>query len=177
MRFTGGPFRQGYREIPLAEPTLTILRCDEAKSVAWNAADGTQWSMIYLRWLPGRASMQLARSHGPELCLAAAGAVLRHDLGVKPMRIAGLDLPMHSYVFTVNGTPLYVFYCLWQDRPPDDGPQSTQQEMTMRTRLRDAIKGRRNTGQQVIEVATAGFRSASEAEAATTRMLENSIRQ
>jgi hypothetical protein len=133
--------------------------------------------MFFLRWLPGRASMQLARSHGPEVCLAANGAVLRRDLGVKPMRVGGLDLPMHGYIFNVGETPLYVFFCLWQDLPPDDGPQSTRQDMTMQTRLRDVMKGRRNTGQQVIEVAVAGLRGPEEAEAATAQLLQGIIRQ
>ena len=103
--------------------------------------------------------------------------MLRTDLGVETMRVAGFDLPMHSYVFAVRDTPLYVFYCLWQDLPPDDGPQSTLQYMTMRTRLRDVFSGRRNTGQQVLEVALAGVAGPAEAEAATVRALEGLIRR
>jgi exosortase len=165
----------GFRELPLTEPVRAMLRYDEARSAVWNGADGTQWSMIFLRWKPGRASSQLARSHGPEVCLAANGAVLHTDLGVKTMRVAGLDLPMHGYIFAVRNTPLFVFYCLWEDQAAHDGPKSTRESMTSQRKLRGVLDGRRNTGQQVIEVAVAGPRGAAEAEAATAQMLEGLI--
>ena len=166
-----------FRDIPLSDEVRAMLRYDEGKSAAWKDVQGRQWSMIFLRWLPGRSSMQLARAHGPELCLAAAGLVLRDDLGVKNMRVAGLDLPMHSYVFTVGNTPLYVFFCLWQDLPLEDGPESTRQAMTMQSRLRDALRGRRNTGQQQLEIALAGAANPAEAEAAALRTIEGLITQ
>ena len=165
----------GFREIPLTEGVRAMLRYDEGKSAVWNPADGTQMAMIFLRWKPGRASMQLARSHGPDVCLAANGAVLHTDLGVKTMRVAGFDLPMHSYIFAVRDAPLYVFYCLWEDQAVSDGPKSTPQEMTSSRRLRGVFEGRRNTGQQVVEVALAGLRGVDEAEAATARLLEGVI--
>ncbi|MGB8168554.1 MAG: exosortase/archaeosortase family protein [Chthoniobacteraceae bacterium] len=165
----------GFRDLPLGEAVRAMLRYDQGKSVVWNGADGIQWSMIFLRWMPGRASAQLARSHGPEVCLAANGAVLHTDLGVKTMRVANLDLPMHGYIFNVRGAPLFVYYCLWEDQVADDGPKSTRESMTSSGRLRGVLKGRRNTGQQVIEVAVAGMRDPAEAEAATTRMLEEAI--
>jgi exosortase len=165
----------GYRDLPFSESVRAMLRYDEGKSAAWNGPDSTQWSMIFLRWMPGRASSQLARSHGPEVCLAANGAVLQTDLGVKTMRVAGFDLPMHSYIFTVRGTPLFVYFCLWEDQAAHDGPKSTRESMTRSRKLRGVLEGRRNTGQQVIEVAVAGMRRADEAEAATARFLESAI--
>ncbi len=165
----------GFRDLPLSEGVRAMLRCDEGRSAVWNGSNGLQVAMIYLRWKPGRASMHLARSHGPEVCLAANGAVLQTDLGVKTMTVAGFDLPMHSYIFSVRGTPLYVFYCLWEDQDAHDGPKSTRQEMTSTSRFRGALEGRRNTGQQVIEVALAGVRGPTEAEAETARLLEGVI--
>ncbi len=179
--FTGWSVRwperePGFREIPLSEGVRAMLRYDEGRSAVWNGAGGTQLAMIYLRWKPGRASMQLARSHGPEVCLAANGAVLHTDLGVKTMRIAGFDLPMHSYIFAVRETPLYVFYCLWEDQAAHDGPKSTRESMTSSKKLRAVLDGRRNTGQQVLEVALAGVRGPADAEATTVRLLEELIR-
>lgn len=165
----------GFREIPLGESVRAMLRYDEGRSAAWKDADGLHWQMFFLRWMPGRASSYLARSHGPEICLAASGAVLRSDLGVKTMRIAGVDLPMHSYIFTIRGNPLYVFYCLWEDHDAHGGQQGTRVDLTSSRRLRSVFEGRRNTGQQVIEVALVGVRGPAEAEAALTRMLENTI--
>jgi exosortase len=165
----------GFRDLPLGEAVRAMLRYDEGKSAVWNGPNGTQWSMNFIRWLPGRASSQLARSHGPEVCLAANGAVLKTDLGVKTMRVAGFDLPMHGYIFAVGNTPLFVFYCLWEDQAAHDGPKSTRQNLTSSSRLRGVLEGRRNTGQQVIEVAVAGVRTADAAEAATAGLLERTI--
>ncbi len=165
----------GYRDVPLGEAVIAMLRCDEGKSAAWNGPDGTHWFMIFLRWMPGRASSALARSHGPEVCLAANGAVLRTDLGVKPMRVGNLDLPMRGYIFDVRGTLLYVYYCLWEDQDAHDGPKSTRESMSSSLRLQGVLKGRRNTGQQVIEVAVAGMSGPAEAEAAVAEMLAGAI--
>lgn len=169
--------RKDFRDIPLGEATRSMLRFDEGRSVAWVEPNGFQCFVNFLRWAPGRASKQLARSHGPEVCLPASGLVLRADYGVKPVRAAGLDLPMHSYLFTVrNGTPLFVFYCLWEDHAAADGPQSTRADMTMETRMRDVLNGRRNNGQQVIELAVFGPRSPEEASTTVARLLDSLIK-
>jgi len=167
--------KQGYRDIPLSEATRAMLRYDEGRSVAWVEPNGHHLFMNFIRWAPGRASKQLARSHGPEVCLAATGAVLHTDYGVSPMRVAGLDLPMHTYLFNVRGARLFVAYCLWEDHTAADGPQSTRMEMTMQTRLRDVLYGRRNNGQQVIQVAVFGPRSPEEANTAIAALLDSTI--
>jgi len=160
-----------FRDIPLGEATRAMLRFDEGRSVAWSEPNGYHWSLIFLRWAPGRASKQLARSHGPEVCLAASGAVLRTDYGVNAIPAAGVALPMHSYLFTVRNTPLFVSYCLWEDFAADDGEKSTRADMTMETRMRDVLNGRRNNGQQMLEVAVFGPRTPAEADAAIAKML------
>ncbi len=166
----------GFREVPLSENVRAVLRYNEGRSAAWPGSDGNQWSMFFLRWNPGRASAQLARSHGPEVCLAANGAVLREDFGLRPMTIRGLELPLHAYLFTAGETSMYVFYCLWEDRTLTDAPASTRQRMTSGGRLKDVWSGNRNRGQQVIELAVSGPNSVGEAESATARMLEAVLR-
>ena len=166
----------GFRELPLPESTRAILRSNEARSATWADADGRQWSLVFLRWLPGRASAQLARSHGPEICLPANGAVLRADLGLRHLPVAKIDLVTHAYIFSIREREMYVFYCLWEDQPSDDAPQSTRVRLTAAGRLEAVWKGRRNLGQQVLEVAVAGAKDAGEAEAETLRLLRGVIR-
>ena len=168
--------KPGFRELTFPESTRAILRYNEGRSATWPEADGTQWSLVFLRWLPGRASTQLARSHGPELCLPASGAVLLSDLGLKRVPVAKIVLTTHAYVFGIRDRPFYVFYCLWEEGPSDDAPQSTVIDMTAASRLAAVWKGRRNLGQQVLEVAVAGPRDAAEAEAEVARMLAGVIR-
>ena len=97
------------------------------------------------------------------------------DLGVKPMRVQGIALPMHSYVFRTREGTMYVFYCLWELGPPDDSAPSTAQDLTVGRRLNAVRAGRRNEGQQVIEVAVSNVPGPAEAEAAVARFLEKSI--
>ena len=165
-----------FRDMEIPEIARTILHYDEGRSATWVDANGSQWSMVFLRWHPGRASVQLARSHGPEICLPASGMTLREDLGVSPLQVLGLDLPTHSYVFTARGHPVHVFYCLWEDRSDDDGPASTRRRMTSTGRLNGLWTGQRNQGQQVLEVAVAGPEDHEEARSATLRLLNGVIR-
>lgn len=167
--------RAQFREMQIPEIARTILRYDEGRSAAWMDADGSHWSMVFLRWHPGRASVQLARSHGPEICLPASGMTMRSDLGVSSLQVLGLDLPTHSYVFTMRGHPVHVFYCLWEDRPDDEGPASTRRRMTSTSRLQGVWTGRRNMGQQVLEVAVSGPEDDEEARAAAVRLLGETI--
>ena len=166
----------GFRELSFSESTRAILRYNEARSATWADAAGRQWSLVFLRWFPGRASAQLARSHGPEICLPASGAVLRSDLGLRRLQVAKMDLVTHAYIFGIREREMYVFYCLWEDQPADDAPQSTRVRMTVASRLEAVWKGRRNLGQQVLEVAVAGPKDAAEAEAEVVRLLGGVIR-
>lgn len=168
--------KPGFRELTFPESTRAILRYNEGRSATWPDAAGRQWSVVFLRWEPGRASAQLARSHGPEICLPASGSVLLADLGLRRVQAAHLELMTHAYIFGIRDRPFYVFYCLWEDGPADEAPQSTRVRMTTASRLAAVWKGRRNLGQQVLEVAVAGPRDAAEAEAEVTRMLAGVIR-
>ena len=167
----------GFRELSFSESTRAILRYNEARSATWADAAGRQWSLVFLRWFPGRASAQLARSHGPEICLPASGAVLLSDLGLRRLQISKIDLVTHAYIFGIRERQMYVFYCLWEDQPPDGAPPSTRVRMTTATRLEAVWQGRRNLGQQVLEVAVAGPKDADEAEAEIVRLLGGVIRK
>ena len=100
---------------------------------------------------------------------------MNSDLGVKPMRIQGIELPMHAYIFRTRDRVLYVFYCLWEQGNPDESPASTAQDLTVTKRLEAVRAGRRNAGQQVIEVVVSNVAGPAEAEAAVTKFLEKSI--
>ncbi|MEQ1850135.1 MAG: exosortase/archaeosortase family protein [Chthoniobacteraceae bacterium] len=167
--------RPRFKNVPLTDVTRSILLYSEGRSAAWTDPDGTNWAMIFLRWAPGRTSVQLARAHGPEVCLPATGAKMHADLGVKTMRIRGVELPMRSYIFRAKDHEFYVFYCLWEQGPLDGDRPSTVEELTVARRLAAVRAGRRNEGQQVIEVAVSNVRGPEAAEAAVRRLLENTI--
>jgi len=167
--------RPGYRDIEFSEITRTLLRYTNARSGAWIDPDGSQWMMFFIRWDPGRTSAQLARSHGPEICLAAGGWVMKEDLGLRQMRINGVDLPVHAYTFRVGDRLQHVFYCLWEQRPDAGAAQSTAEDLTVGSRLDSVRRGLRNAGQQAIEIAVGNVPGPAEAEAAVKRFLEQAI--
>ena len=167
--------QKGFRDVAFSDVTRNILRYTDARSAVWTDADGLRWAMVLLRWAPGRTSVQLARSHGPEVCLPSSGAVMTADLGLRPMQIKGVNLPTHAYTFRARDQVLYVFYCLWEQRPDTDGLQSTAEDLTVAHRLNDVRKGVRNAGQQAIEVAVSDVAGPEQAEAAVKRFLEKTI--
>ncbi len=165
-----------YHPVEIPEIARAILRYTTGRSAAWTSPTGDQASMVFLQWAPGRASAQLATAHGPEICLPATGATLRADLGVSDLPIRGLHLPTHRYIFTARGRPLYVFYCLWENRPALDGPPSTWRDLTVTRRLRGVLTGQRNLGQQVLELALTGPTDQPTAELTVRQLLEKVIR-
>lgn len=166
----------GFRDVEFSDVTRSILQYSDARSAVWTDADGLRWAMVVLHWAPGRTSVQLARSHGPEVCLPSGGAVMIADHGLHPMRINGVELPIRAYTFRADGKMLYVFYCLWEQRPDADAAQSIAEELTAARRLASARKGVRNAGQQVIELAVSDVPGPEQAEVAVKRFLEKSIR-
>jgi exosortase len=161
-------------DLPLPERTKQLLRYDEAGSGAWREDDGTQWQMIYLRWLPGRIAVYLAKSHTPEVCLPAAG----HSVQVYPelyyIRVHGLRLPFRTYAIQDGGAPSYVFYCLWEDRARDQSFQTTH--LTYGNRLEPVLEGRRNVGQRSLEIVVQGTSDLESAERALVRQLDKMVK-
>ena len=167
--------QKGFRDVEFNDVTRNILRYTDARSAVWTDADGLRWAMVLLHWAPGRTSVQLARSHGPEVCLPSSGAVMTADLGLRPMNIHGVELPTHAYTFRARDQVLHVFYCLWEQRPYADGSVSAAEDLTVARRLAAVRKGVRNAGQQVIEIAVSDVADPAQAEVAVKRFLEKTI--
>ena len=164
-----------YHGLQIPEVTEAILRCNQEQAAEWVDESGNHWSMFFLRWYPGRASVQLARSHGPEICLPAAGLTQLADTGVYPWRVGDITLDAHTYTFGAPGRIFYVFYCLAEDREPGAGLASTRQRMTTGSRLEAVWAGRRNRGQQVLEMVVAGPPDAEAGREAMARTLSKIV--
>jgi exosortase len=145
----------------IADEVRQTLRFNEGRTATLAQADGSQWTLFFFKWLPGRAAAQLARNHSPEVCLPAAGLKQTADLGTRTARVGDLALPFRTFAFELNGRPLHVFYCVWEDRerPAAEGPE----DFSPASRVRAVLAGRRHLGQQVLEVAIQGFASPEEA--------------
>jgi exosortase len=121
----------------------------------------------FFRWKPGRNSALLANLHRPDVCLPAIGWEQVADNGVRQYSAAAsFVLPFRHFEFR-HGTKqdpaqqvAHAFYCLWEDRAPPGTvaasrlPQMTTSPSTWTRgeRVRAVLEGRRNLGQQVMEV-------------------------
>jgi exosortase/archaeosortase family protein len=143
----------------IPENALRELQCDQNSSVSWTGDDGVFWQAFYLRWLPadsfyGRAKVALSKAHNPDICLPASGMKLEAQLDPVLLPVgAGLSLWFDRYVFTVDGRELFVFFSQTEDMT---GNGQASLRMTPLARLRAAMAGSRNYGQNNFEVALAG---------------------
>jgi len=152
-----------FREIPMSEKALQFLRYDEAQNAAWRE-DGASWQAIFLRWNPGRTAVTLARTHTPDICIAAAGRKVRPLPGTLQVPAKGLELPFRVFEVQEAGNTIYVFYCLWEDR--ENGQSAEGEPLRVAKRWQAVLDRRRNLGQRSLEIVIGGVRSLAEAEAA-----------
>jgi len=151
---------------------------DERRAASWTEPDGSRWTAFFFKWIAGPPSSRiLARLHRPEICLPAAGYQLRKDRGTIGINAGGLNIPFHSLEFDYRGEPVFVFYCLWQDR------RGAGQQLRIRdywddrlVGLESVLLGERNLGQQTLEIVISGYVTAEEAEAALRRQMGDLIR-
>src|ERR1035437_3723045 len=153
----------------LADRARQILRYDESRSVAWET-DGIEWQAVFLRWNPGRTALHLAQNHTPEVCLTATGHTLTTVSDPAWLEAGGLRLPFIVYAVANTPRPVYVFYCLWDDRTSAQGRGTMS--LTYGNRLAPVLAGLRNPGQRSLEIAVTGVADAGAAENALRAELE-----
>ncbi|PAW79791.1 MAG: hypothetical protein B9S32_00240 [Verrucomicrobia bacterium Tous-C9LFEB] len=157
-----------FRPVKLSEVESRLLRVNRVEAGAW-LDSGVEVMTYFLRWEPGRTAAQLARLHRPEICLPSAGCFLRSNEGTWIGEANGVTLPFRQLVFDFNRTPLYVFYCLREDRVIEGAEAG--EDWSIRSRWQAMIEGRRNQGQQVLEVILRGPQDSSQAEEIMRRLL------
>ena len=140
--------------------------------MAW-AAEGVEWQAVFLRWQPGRTALHLAQNHTPEVCLTAAGHALKTLSDRTWFTVGGVRLPFIVYAVENTSKPVYVFYCLWDDRASVQGRGTLS--LNYGNRLAPMLQGLRNPGQRSLEIALTGNLEATQAEAALQSQLEKII--
>ena len=139
----------------IPEKSLAILRCSESSAANWQDEDGNQWSVFFLRWEAGKNSAQLAKGHSPDICFPAAGARLAEDFGRVTLEAKGITLPFRHLSFESGTKVLHVFYCLWSDNASPI-EESMAGNGSQASRIEAVLAGRRNLGQQALEVVIQG---------------------
>jgi hypothetical protein len=116
----------------------------------------------------------LAKTHGPEKCLPAAGMTLRAYLGIITVPVAGIQLALQQYVFSAEGTTLHVFYAIYED--PSGTTELANRRKDFPSRVAAALSGSRNYGQRFLEVALIGCERPEDARAALRSELDKIIK-
>lgn len=151
-----------FKTTSIPENSLAILRCSDSQAAAWQDDDGNDWSAFLLRWNPGKNSVQLARGHRPDICFPAAGAQLVEDFGRISLNPNGVAMTFRHQTFESGTKLLHVFYCLWSDRI-STRKEPAVEENSQASRIQAVMEGKRNLGQQVLEIVIQGPDSNEEA--------------
>jgi exosortase len=166
-----------YRSVSIPPEVKNLLRYNEGGGGQWEAADGHLWMMYFFRWFPGRTAALFVKNHRPDICLPASGMTMERDNGLRLVGVNGVNLPVHSYRFDDRGTPLHVFYCYWDARSSYENVAAAEEEdWTARGRLGAALRGRRETGAQMLEVVVWGYEDDNAASQVLQRQLAQIIR-
>jgi exosortase len=169
------PPRPKFKEEKIDEVAQTYLRYDQGLHGEWK--DQFQWDIYFFTWKPSRVAAGLAQIHHPDICLPAAGFILKEDVGIKKMEINGLILPVNRYVFQdpFNGQFLYVFQAVTDDRIRKDVIDEQSEDPYRLHRLQAAWTGRRNLGQRSLLIVNQGANNLEEAEIAVQSLLKDSL--
>lgn len=151
-----------FQRTKIPQNSLAILRCSDSQAASWLDDKGDGWSAFVLNWNPGRNSTQLAKGHRPDICFPAAGAKLVKEFGKVVISVGDFQMPFKYYTFEQAGSLLHVFYCLWPDHILP-GAGSQQADGSRDSRVRAALNGERNLGQQVLEIVIRGPEKSDEA--------------
>jgi hypothetical protein len=170
--------QSGFEKQKLTDEVLSLLRCDHSETGLWKRPDGSQWTMYFIKWLPGRVAAQLARGHTPDVCMTHSGFTMVAQTNVLMYSLPGSEanLPFENYIFKADSQPWYVFFCLHEDRVAQHAPLAGAKdeyisELSSSRRLRNAWEGKRFYGQQVFEIAMSGYKSLAQARAALEQSL------
>jgi exosortase/archaeosortase family protein len=145
------------------------FRADENVEAQWRDDDGNIWRLYYFRWFPAhslnkRVAVQLAKTHGPEICLTAIGMTMKSDFGIVTVPVGDLKLAFRQYVFLADERPLHVFYAIYED--PTGSAILANRRQDTASRIAAAFAGSRNNGQRFLEMAVAGPENPEEARTA-----------
>ena len=166
----------GVSRVTVAPATRRMLFYPQGFSEKWSGSGGEIGQVFVFQWPTGRTALQSVQMHSPEVCLASMGMHLEKKLADFNINYgAGGELLLHSWLFTQQGRPVYVFHSILEQ---SEGPlgSSITTDQTSKGRLENLKLGKRNRGQRMIEVAFWNLHDESQARGALARYLGESLR-
>jgi exosortase len=163
------PFAQeGFHLRTVPEDIQVELRSSQSEAAFWQRPDGSQWTIFFNKWKASQVSSLMSRVHRPEICLPGSGFKQVEERDAL-FTVQGLEMPFRLYVFENRGQFWHVFFCAMEERaaprpPGSPNAQAAGLDPTRSQRLLAVLHGRRNLGQQVLEIATTGYPDLNEAQ-------------
>lgn len=168
--------RDDFKRVPVAPEAQALLQYNEGGGASWQGSQGHTWVLYHFQWLPGRTAALFVKTHRPDVCLPASGMTLSKDDGIRFFATEGGKLPIRSYRFDNNGTPLHVLYCYWDARSSyQTSSTAVEEDWSVKGRIRAALRGQREVGAQMLELAVWGYEDDTEAKMALERQLSKLI--
>lgn len=148
----------GVQPVKIPEKTLAILlHPGVAFSERWTDGSGARWQLFYFQWEAGRTAIQTAMAvHDPRNCLGAIGMRLEETYSSSDVAVAGVRIPFRRFRFSDGGVPLYVFQAVLREDDPERALDASPDDYSAAGRLRAVLRGQRNRGLRVLEVAVWG---------------------
>jgi exosortase len=171
-----------YVELKIEDDLKQTLRFDSGGGATWSLANTSlpldrnssapsparrrKCLLYFFRWEPGTTTILRARAHRPDICLPSAGWRQSAEEQARIYQIAeGLALPFRHFTFVRDraGQPplhAHAFFCIYENliRPSETTPVrfdpsvETKSRWASADRWRVVREGRRNPGQQVMQV-------------------------
>jgi exosortase len=160
----------GFREVKVGDAAQALLRCSQSRGAAWQDENNNHCIAFFLEWHAGKNSSQLAKSHTPDICLAATGMKLVDELEPCVITVRNLKLTFRQYSFEQQGRAVFAYHCIWEDRVPRQA-MTLREDWSVSSRFLAARMGKRHLGQQSLELVISGPATAEQAEA----VLENEL--
>ena len=165
-----------FQEVQIPDAAATLLRFNEGRAIAWDNDTGKHWNLFFFKWLPGRTAALFIKVHRPEICLPASGRIALSGPTPQLIRVGGTSLSVRAYRFDDNGVPLHIFYSYWDGTVTENAQQATEEDWTVRGRLRRAWLAQRDRGTQVVEIAAWGYNDDAIARDELTRQLTRFVK-
>ncbi len=165
-----------FKRVSIPAEAQGLLQYNEGGGATWQGDEGRAWVLYHFQWLPGRTAALFVKEHRPDVCLPATGMTLSKDDGIRFFETKGGKLPIHAYRFDNNGTPLHVLYCYWDARSSyESASTAVEEDWSIKGRVRAALRGQREVGAQMLELAVWGYDSDAEAHAVLEKELDRII--
>ena len=83
---------------------------------------------------------------------------MRREEPLRVETVKGIGVPVRWSLSEQSGKPLHVLYCYWDARAlQDQGSALLSEDWTPAGRIRAALRGRREVGTQMLEIAVWGY--------------------